>query len=1009
MHSKQQLVHRLRILVYVFIFIGSFSISFSQKYSFVSYSTTEGLPQSQVTSIVQDANGYLWVGTLGGLAKFNGKDFIVYSSRSGLLNNRIRSLTIINGDIWIGHEGGVTRYNRSTFQKFSFTGDEKSSHVKSIVKFKGKIIVSSTGGGLYTIENNKLKQHSLINQDTNSDYTSIKELLVNDNELYIATSNGVIRTRDLNKINKIDSLYSYSATSIKVWGNELVISTNRDGLFTYDLVNKKVKKLAIKEKWFNLKTDPLRFKNVLIDNKQNCWVSTNYGIVKINASRKIKVINEIKGLPIQDINLVYEDEKNNIWIGSMGKGLLRFPGDGFVYYNQSLGLPSDLVLNINQDTQGTMWFGTYDKGVMIMTEQGQFSASKLTNRVVWTSVFKVNGYNWFGTQDGLVRMSSSGEFKLLGEQDGIPEGASINAFHKINSNSMYIGGDNGVLLYENGKFSVLPASVKRNIGTVRDFILFQNELYCGTSKGLFVYKKNKFVQIHKIRNAVSCIEKDDEDNIWIGTEEGLFVYDITQLVSSKKTSQIYISDSPSSNLITFLVHRENRMYVGTNNGLVVVSNFVNSKRYSIKDFGTREGLVDLETNLNSGFFDKKGKFWFGTSVGLIRFDESTSSDDIVKPKIHMKSILLNREAFDYAKYSNQLDENGFPVRLLLPFSKNNIEFEMDGVSLRNHPSLKYQFWLEGLEESWSPKSKNSIISFTGLNADSYILHVRCIDDNGLVSKEVVFPFEIKPAFYKSWWFILLIISFISFIVFQLFRLKLRREREKSHSEMIEYKSKLMALEQKSLNASMNRHFIFNSLNSIQYFINSQDRLSANRYLTNFAKLIRKNLDSTNEEGNMISLTQELEGLELYLSLEAMRFKDKFEYKIECIDVDTDSVIIPAMLLQPFIENCIIHGILPNEEKKGMISILIKEEEKNILTIQIDDNGVGIKNSMLKKNENNGDHRSQGMEITTKRIDLIKKISNKGFELIGPFQIDETNSSINGTRVLLKIPFENLED
>jgi len=326
----------------------------------------------------------------------------------------------------------------------------------------------------------------------------------------------------------------------------------------------------------------------------------------------------------------------------------------------------------------------------------------------------------------------------------------------------------------------------------------------------------------------------------------------------------------------------------------------------------------------------------------------------------------------------------------------------------NHSHLNYQFWLEGLDETWSPITKNTLISFTSLSANHYVLHARSIDSSGLISNEIKIPFDINPPFYKSWWFILTCIFFIFIITYQLFKLKLKRETEKSQVEMAEYKSKLMSLEQKSLNASMNRHFIFNSLNSIQYFINSQDRLSANRYLTNFAKLIRKNLDSTNEEGNMITLTQELEGLDLYLSLEAMRFKDRFDYKVECNGVDTESVVLPAMLLQPFIENSIIHGILPNEDKKGLISILITME-KNILTIIIDDNGIGIKNSLEEKQDSKGDHKSQGMEITAKRIDLIKKISNKGFEIIGPFQINEDYSLINGTRVILKIPFENLED
>ena len=197
------------------------------------------------------------------------------------------------------------------------------------------------------------------------------------------------------------------------------------------------------------------------------------------------------------------------------------------------------------------------------------------------------------------------------------------------------------------------------------------------------------------------------------------------------------------------------------------------------------------------------------------------------------------------------------------------------------------------------------------------------------------------------------------------------------------------------------------MNSIQYFINSQDRISANRYLTNFAKLIRKNLDSTVEAGSMISLSQELEGLELYLSLEAMRFKDRFDYEIIIEDIDSESIKVPSMLLQPFIENSIIHGILPNETIKGKITIDIRTEE-NILIIQLDDNGVGIENSVSSKKGEKGDHKSQGMEITSKRIDLIKKLSNQRFELIGPFQVTDENRLINGTRVLLKIPFENFE-
>jgi len=198
------------------------------------------------------------------------------------------------------------------------------------------------------------------------------------------------------------------------------------------------------------------------------------------------------------------------------------------------------------------------------------------------------------------------------------------------------------------------------------------------------------------------------------------------------------------------------------------------------------------------------------------------------------------------------------------------------------------------------------------------------------------------------------------------------------------------------------------LNSIQYFINKSDKISANKYLTNFAKLIRKNLDSSNETNTLVTLAQEIERIELYLSLESMRFNDRFIFTIETFNVDLDSIMIPAMLIQPFVENSIIHGVLPNENKQGEILVKVTEDE-HFLTILIEDNGIGIDKSLAQKIHFDGDHKSQGMEITIKRIDLIRKVSFQNLELIGPLQINDSNGLINGTRVLLKIKKENLEE
>jgi hypothetical protein len=469
---------------------------------------------------------------------------------------------------------------------------------------------------------------------------------------------------------------------------------------------------------------------------------------------------------------------------------------------------------------------------------------------------------------------------------------------------------------------------------------------------------------------------------------------------------VSFSPSASSNFINFLNSNGSELFVGTNNGLFVLTD-LDKEKIKSTNYGISDGLVNLETNINSGFIDRNGYFWFGTASGLVKLSPGKLKNPHAAPRLVIKNILINYQEVDFRKYASSFDKSGIPLELDLPYSKNNLTFEVDGIALSNYPGLRFQFWLEGQDEGWSPPSTSTIISFNGLSAGSYILHVRCIDARGLLSSDQTLHFTVRQAFYKSWWFYLVLIIIIGFGVFKAIQFRIKRERELNEKEMLEYKSRLLALEQKSLNASMNRHFIFNSLNSIQYFINTQDRLSANRFLTNFAKLIRKNLDSS-EEGNLVSLQQELERIELYLSLESMRFNERFDYKIQCDpNIDTEMIIIPAMMIQPFIENSIIHGILPNDEVKGFIEVSI-DLKGNVLVVTIDDNGVGVEASMKNRQQDRGDHQSKGTEITSKRIELLKKLTSQEFELVGPVQIYHSDRSIKGTRVTLKFYIENLD-
>ena len=969
-----------------FILMMGFA-SHSQKYSFVAYSTEEGLPQSQVTAIGQGNEGYLWVGTLGGLAQFNGKEFITFSSHDGLWNNRVHFISSIDDVLWVGHDGGISLIKNKKIKSFGFTGDDQSRKVSAIVKFNKRILVCTAEGGLFEFKDDKLVKILVTNQDIDR----IRSAYVHENELYLATRGGVLKTIDLSNFNLIPELEATSFYGVTGDDKQLVFARRSGAIICMDLKTKEFKTYDL---------DTLIVKGCYLDKDEQIWVNAVEGIVRIKKDGETLLLNQTNGLPVNKTSCFFQDNTSNIWVGSKGKGIFRFPGLSFQYFDQSTGFLSDLFLNGFQKNNGDFYFGTFDKGIVKKDKSGRISRFETGEEFVWASVQNVNGLDWFGCEGSLLSLDANDKVTTYKDHDGLP-GEKIASFYRIDDQSMYISGNKGVVLYNKGTFTKMGTRDSEYLGTVRDIEIVDGVIYCVSNLGLFVYRNNNFHPVNDVKSLLYSIEADIYGNLWLGAEEGRF------LLKNGKVSQVkLLEDDPGSNFINFINHRDKVLYVGTNNGLFVVSNLNGKIQYT--RYGIGDGIPDLETNLNSGFFDLKGDFWFGTASGLVSFQKDVERLKPSPPRVNLVSILMNYQKFDYNQYSDDLDEDGFPKKMTFPYSKNSLIFKLDGVSLVHHRELKYQFWLVGLNDYWSPLSDVPTFTFANLADGDYILKMRAVDIDGRISEEIIIPFVINAAFYKTWWSILICIIVSGAIILLIFRLRLRRVNELNEQEKLMFKSKLLSLEQKSVNASMNRHFIFNALNSIQYFINTQDRLSANKYLTNFAQLIRKNLDTATTDHNTISLEEEIARLKLYLSLESMRFQGRFEYEITTEDIDLESIMIPAMIMQPFIENSIIHGILPDEDIKGLISINMKVIN-NILEITIDDNGIGVNQSISRKSRFDGDHRSQGMEITLNRIDLIRKVSNQRISMEGPVEILNDDLSIKGTHVSIKMEISNLEN
>ncbi len=962
----------------------------AQQYNFINYTAQDGLAQSQVRDICEDEQGYLWVGTSGGLSQFNGIEFVNYSVDDGLPDNNIRKLYLSKkGKLWIATPKGVAYYSKGAFTSFPF---KDSYRINGIAEFKGDIHFASNTG-LIRFKN---EEFDLLENDST---TYFLRTITNykDSVLFFGSTRGIL-TWDGEKMARfplqgLDD--DMSIRDIKIEGDLLYFTSRDVGVVRCNLRNGKCFRY------------PLDYNTALFLNVHKNIVfgtSATSGAFMIKGD-EILYFSEENGLNANNFKCLYRDTESNIWLGTDGQGLLKFSGTSVVTYTERDSLSSKLVLSISQNKNGTYTFGTYDEGVTKMrlpekrTEYFSYP-DKLVDNTIWSIELDASDNLWVGTSNGLTVLDDEDEIvtNLL-----MADGRKIRTIlHLDNGQKTILGGDEGLAVIVGDSVNYLHDSLN-----VNKLFAQGDKIYCGGFNGLYVFDKNgNFETLKRINlpaESVNTLTADKRGNLWIGTMNGLFVMNQQGIIYRFLLDEL---DYRSKWILGLIHSTTNSIWVSTMSGVYEIAESRKDKRgYKINSFGSSEGFSDEECNINALYEDNRGFIWVGTAGGLVKIDPSQNDElfDYDLPKLHITGIRLFMETFDYSDFPAEIDETfNVPNSITLPHSKNYLTFDFIGINLKDPNAVQYEHRMIGVTEQWSPLSKSNEATYSFLPPGDYKFEVKAMNKSNEWSVVKSIDVVIRPPFWKSWWFVSLSILVGVGIVILIFRARISALKQRQENEKLDMKNRLLFLEQRSLNASMNRHFIFNSLNSIQYFINSSDKLSANRFLSNFAKLIRKNLDSSASTNFIVTLQEEIERIELYLALEKMRFSDKFQYEvIVSSSLDTESIEIPSMILQPFVENSIIHGVL-SLENEGHISIEIYEDLGEVIFV-VQDNGIGIDYSLASKTKGvEGDHESKGVEITNRRIELLRKLTGENLLIIGPFQMDGPNGEILGTKVILKL-------
>jgi hypothetical protein len=449
-------------------------------------------------------------------------------------------------------------------------------------------------------------------------------------------------------------------------------------------------------------------------------------------------------------------------------------------------------------------------------------------------------------------------------------------------------------------------------------------------------------------------------------------YGIIYIKDKKITKIITQRDGLVDNICKKLFIKGNEVWTITNNGINRIS--LKGRDAYIETFEYTSSL--LAEGVNGLYIDNRNAY-FATNNGLVFFSINKNQMTSEAPQVFISSIVNNKVKLD-------LNEKN---HLLSPYS-NNITFYYSAIDFQNK-NITYRYRLKS-DGAWT-ETKNRRLEFSSLEPGEYTFELSAKSNNSIWSSPARVSFIMERHFWQTPWFFIIILATSGLALYKLAVMVTKRQKNKEQEQLL-LKNKILMLEQRALQAMMNPHFVFNVMNSIQHYINTKDTTSANKILTGFARLIRKNLEICTK--SYVTLEEELEYLELYLSLEKKRFGEKFNYTITIDNaIDKEETTIPSMILQPYIENAIWHGIMPREEG-GKIDIDINLKDSGHLVIQIIDNGIGIDNSLKEKK---GQHVSKGMDLTKERINLLNQVEPN------PIQMEIRQNGKSGTFVSIVIP------
>jgi ligand-binding sensor domain-containing protein len=923
-----------------------------------------------ISTLLKDRNGNIWVGSGNGLDKLDPVTGAIVHYRHDSANaNSLSSNVVVsiyedrNGTLWVGtgsvygndkenpNEGGLNRMNPDgTFTRYKHDPSNRhsliSNKVKAIFESRdGTFWIGTAGDGLHTMNRTtgEFQRHTYDPKDTNK---LSRPPLANDDVFAHIT----FITEDVRG---------------GIW-----IGTTDAGINYYDTLSKRV----------------THFKSTREYNDNNAWaayssregmlwVSSFFGsLYRINPLRiSIPLINAN-----EEINTFYEDNDGSVWVATNRSGLIKYDSNNKVvkqYLHDGAdanSLSGNSVQVITADRENNLWLGVFGSGLDQLDKQRKHfkhfkfdpsDETSLSNDMVISIYEDSQGDIWAGTFNGLNRLNKkTGKF---------------SRYYFYPRNNMPFGPN------------IVPSITEQ-----RPDLYWVSSWNAGGVHAL--NPQNGKFQTYLKGTSIIRIFKDHVGKIWAGGVEGLFYYDSVANEFVRFTDPLGVTEV--SDIRGLFEDKKGNLWLSTSNRLFKI----NAQRDLVITFGSYFGL-NFEMGYGQLHLGKSGKLYVGAYSGYYAFSPERITEGIKAPEI----ILSNFQLAGQPKLS---EKNALLTTLLtnlekitLDHDQNVFSIDFAGIDYMNPEENRHLFMLENYDRNWNLAGSERRAIYFNVPPGNYIFRVRAVNSYGVWSEKAV-NVEIIPPWWSRWWFIVLvviagIVAIYGLVRWRLNEYRLRMDRAEKETQLSLLQHKAAQLEMHALRAQMNPHFLFNSLNSINRFILQNNSEQASQYLTKFSRLMRLILQ--NSQSELIPLENELEALRLYLELEAVRFDHHFSYVVQVDpEVDVSALKVPPLIIQPYVENAIWHGLMHKEEKGHLTVKLFQEEE--FLICSITDDGIGRKKAAELKSKSASTHKSMGMKITADRIAIMKS-SKAGDNHIQITDLVLPDGQPAGTRVELKIP------